>query len=296
MTPQEQGFLLLTSFLGDPGRKPLTVAQLRTLSERVRAREHPENGNRDLAQADLLALGYGAPFADRVLTLLSQKALLRDYIREAESCGCRPITRISEAYPQALRARLGTDAPGCLWAKGDISLLRGNAVALVGNRDLREENLRFAREVGYQAARQGYTLVSGNARGADTAAQEACLAAGGRVISVVADSLKSHPAIQNVLYLSELDWDAPFSPLRALSRNRVLHTMGLFTFVAQCTLNQGGTWDGTVRNLARHWSDVFCMDDGSAAVQELTLLGATPIREAQLSDFSSLRPDNLRIL
>ena len=42
MTPREQGFLLLTSRLGDPERKPLTVAQFRTLAKQVQAMAAPE--------------------------------------------------------------------------------------------------------------------------------------------------------------------------------------------------------------------------------------------------------------
>ena len=68
-------------------------------------------------------------------------------------------------------------------------LFRSPAVALVGSRELRAENRKFAAAVGYRAAEEGLTLVSGNARGADRTAQEACLAAGGRVISIVADEL-----------------------------------------------------------------------------------------------------------
>ena len=42
MNAREEGFLLLTSHLGDPDRKPLTTAQLRTLWARVRGMDAPE--------------------------------------------------------------------------------------------------------------------------------------------------------------------------------------------------------------------------------------------------------------
>ena len=74
---------------------------------------------------------------------------------------------------------LGDDAPGCLWAKGNLELLSRPMISLVGSRDIMPRNLEFARELGRQAALQGFVLVSGNARGADRAAQSACLEAGG---------------------------------------------------------------------------------------------------------------------
>ena len=52
MTVREQGFLLLTSFLGDPGRKPLTVPQFRKLATMAATMENP-TAERDLTVEDL---------------------------------------------------------------------------------------------------------------------------------------------------------------------------------------------------------------------------------------------------
>ena len=287
MTAREQGFLLLTSWLGDPERKPLTVAQFRTLTNRVRGMTAPGE-DRQMRPADLMALGYLEAEAGRILHLLSDRELLEYYLHKGRKAGCTPLTRISEKYPHRLRGALELDSPGCLWAKGDMGLLDTPCIALVGSRDLMEPNREFAMEAGRQAALQGYTLVSGNARGADTAAQWACLEAGGRVISVVADRLDSHREKENVLYLSEEGYDMAFSPQRALSRNRVIHALGAKTFVAQSNLS-GGTWDGTVKNLKHGFSGVFCFDDGSAAMQELEQMGAVLIGRESLGDLKNLQ-------
>lgn len=290
MNGKEQGFLLLTSFLGDPGRKPLTVAQFRTLAQRARAMERPLT-ERDMESEDLMGLGYDRPTAERILGLLSQSEQLDWYLNKARKMDCYPISRVSNDYPAALRSRLGLDAPGCLWAKGDVSILKEPAIALVGSRDLREENLRFAREAGRQAALQGITLISGNARGADREAQEAALAHGGKVISVVADQLQKQPLTRNVLYLSQEGFDLGFSSQRALSRNRVIHSLGSMTLVAQCGNKKGGTWSGTKDNLRHGFSPVFCFDDGSPVTQELAGMGAEKITIDELSDLAKLLPE-----
>jgi predicted Rossmann fold nucleotide-binding protein DprA/Smf involved in DNA uptake len=163
------------------------------------------------------------------------------------------------------------------------------AVALVGSRDLSRENREFAREVGRQAALQGYVLVSGNARGADQEAQNACLAHGGYVISVVADSLAEHGKRDRVLYLSEDEFAADFSAARALSRNRVIHALGQITFVAQCGYQTGGTWDGTVKNLRFGYSPVFCFADGSPAQKLLEDMGADIVTLQQMQNFDTLQ-------
>ena len=291
----EIGFLLLTSNLGNPGRKPLTTRQFWELMERSENLKSRDL-SRDLDVKDLMSIGYTPKFAQHIITLLRDEELLAWYLTRARKQGIAPITRATGSYPAIVRQRLGKDSPGCLWARGDLSLLGKKAVALVGSRELNDRNRVFAEEVGRQAAMQGLTLVSGNARGADRAAQDACLRAGGSVISVVADSLLKHRPKENVLYLSEVSFDEEFSSHRALSRNRLIHCLGYKTFVAQSNLGMGGTWDGTVKNLRCGWSDVYCFEDGSQAVRELEEMGAIAIGLEALSDFAGLQENTKSFL
>lgn len=290
MTGKERGFLLLTSHLGNPERKVLTTAQLRTLAQRVQGRE-VEEADRDLTEKDLYALGYNREMSQRIVSLLDEEELLDHYLARASRAGCVPITRVSEGYPLILRQRLGLDAPGCLWVKGNASLLNAPAISLVGSRDLREANRAFAAEVGCHAARDGLVLASGNARGADRTAQVACLRSGGKVISIVADELGKHTPSENLLYVSEDGFDEPFTAQRALSRNRCIHALGRMVFVAQSDRGKGGTWDGTAKNLHFGWSTVACFDDGSEAVKELERLGAYLVKMEELGEFVPQRKD-----
>ena len=285
MTGPEQGFLLLTSTLGDPVRKPLTTPQLRNLAKRVAAAKR-ELDSRDLIPDDFRKLGYDNEMSQRIYGLLSDTNALREYLRRAWECDCYPITRLNPLYPILVRQRLGLESPGVLWAKGDITLLERPAVAVVGSRELSEDNCSFAEEAGRQIARQGFVLVSGNAKGADRAAQEACLEAGGQVISIIADSLQKQPLRENVLYLSLDDFDQKFTPQRALQRNYVIHSVAVLTLVAQCTLEKGGTWDGTVKNLKYGWNPVCVYADGSEAVTQLQNRSAQLILKKDLSDLS----------
>jgi len=291
LTGPEQGFLLLTSSLGDPERKPLTIAQFRTLAKRVQAAER-DVSSRDLTVEDLLGLGYDPAMAERIFSLLSGTNQLREYLHRAENCDCYPITRLNPVYPHFVHRRLGLDSPGVLWAKGDITLLNRPAVAVIGSRELRKENQSFAEEAGGQIASQGYVLVSGNARGADRTAQDACLEAGGKVISVVADSLQKQPLVRNTLYLSLDDFEAAFSPQRALHRNHVIHTMASLTIAAQCTLGKGGTWDGILSNLKHGWNPVCIFDDGSDAAAELQNRGVQTITADDLQNLAILTQQN----
>lgn len=288
MNGGDRAYLLLTNKLGDPRRRVLTPGQLQSLMAGA-ASYTPGSYEQELTEKDLQAMGCGREQSEQILMLLAQSELLEDYCRRGARFGCVPLTRRSAGYPSRVKQCLGGEAPASLWAKGDLSILEGPAVSLVGSRALRAENQRFAEEAGRQAALQGYTLVSGNARGADLAAQEACLSWGGKVISVVADSLARKQARRGVLYLSEDGYDQPFTALRALSRNRVIHAMGGITLVAQCAREQGGTWSGTVKNLRGGWNRVFVFSDGSTAVEALVDLGAEKIRMEELKNLAGLR-------
>ena len=287
MTGAERGFLLLCCHLGDPERRPLTPAQFRKLARRVRDSEKP-TADRELEVRDLTAIGYGPGDAARILGLLSDEELLDRYLRRAAKFGCIPLTRLTPAYPRRLLEALGDDAPGCIWARGDLSLLERPGVALVGSRDLRPQNEAFARQVGLRAAAQGLSLISGNARGADKTAQNAALAADGGVISILADRLTDHVPTRNVLYLSEEGFDLEFTAQRALSRNRCIHALGIAAIAAQCSLRSGGTWDGSVKNLRFGWSPLYVFDDGSESADLLEQMGAVKLGMADLEDLRHL--------
>lgn len=287
MRPAEQGFLLLCCPLGDQNRNVLSVAQLRTLGQRVRQSDFAGQ-SRELTADDLQKLGYNSQMAMRIVRLLQQEELLKQYMLAARRCNCVPMTRVSEGYPAAFTLKLGLESSGCLWLKGDASLLQTPCVSLVGSREICRENAEFARQVGIQAALQGFTLVSGNARGADRIAQNACLEYGGKVISIVADELTDKISREGQLYISEDGFDMAFSAQRAISRNRLIHSLSDKTFVAQSDLHTGGTWDGSAKNLRYGWSDLYCFDDGSAAVAELEQMGAELVRIDALEDIGAL--------
>ncbi len=288
MTGAEKGFLLLSSSLGDPDRRVLTTAQLRKLGQRARLLRPGED--RELTVQDLTGIGCTVPEVERILGLLSDADVLERYLAKGRRLGVQPITRLHRLYPARLRQRLELECPGVLWAKGDLSILDSPMISLVGSRNISPANARFAREAGRQAALQGYALVSGNARGADSIAQQACLEAGGKIVCVLADALARQRQQKNVLFLSLDDFDGEFSAMRALSRNRVIHALGSKVLVAQCTAGKGGTWDGTVKNLRSGWSPIFCFHDGSPGCDQLICLGAEPVNMEMLNNLSDLQP------
>jgi DNA processing protein len=86
-------------------------------------------------------------------------------------------------YPQLLSQI--SDPPPCLWTRGDRSALGPIAVAVIGARAASQEGLIAAGEIACDLARAGIVVVSGLARGIDSAAHVGALDGGGRTIAVL---------------------------------------------------------------------------------------------------------------
>lgn len=106
-----------------------------------------------------------------------------------------------EEYPQGLENI--DEMPDVLYVRGDLRFER--AVAIVGSR----RDTRYGRQQTFSIARElaqnGITVVSGMARGIDTAAHEGALAGGGKTIAVLgcgADKCyppENHVLMENIL-------------------------------------------------------------------------------------------------
>jgi DNA processing protein len=87
------------------------------------------------------------------------------------------------AYPVALTTI--ADPPPVLWTRGHVDALRGPAVAIVGSRAASPYGLAVAEQLAGDLAARGLVIVSGLARGVDSAAHRGALAAGGVTVAVL---------------------------------------------------------------------------------------------------------------
>jgi len=97
------------------------------------------------------------------------------------------LTLADPRYPAALRQI--HDPPFLLYLRGTITRADAAAVGVVGSRRMSHYGREQARKFSFQLARAGFTIISGLARGIDTAAHEAALAADGRTIAVLGSGI-----------------------------------------------------------------------------------------------------------
>ncbi len=111
----------------------------------------------------------------------------------AEKLGARYLVLGQGLYPRALAEM--ENAPPLLTAKGKLSLLEQPMVAIVGARNASAAACRFARGLAHDLGREGVTVVSGLARGIDSAAHDGSLESG--TIAVIAGGIDVHYPPEN---------------------------------------------------------------------------------------------------
>ena len=84
-----------------------------------------------------------------------------------------------------------------LFLAGERELLTGPCVSIVGKRDATTQGLARASRLARELGKQGVTIVSGLARGIDTAAHLSTLESGGRTAAVIGTPLSKASPVQN---------------------------------------------------------------------------------------------------
>ena len=184
--------------------------------------------------------------------LADQRARLDDLRVRAEELrerGVRLVTLAGPHYPASLRKALRRNAPPLLYALGNLALLMRSAVAVIGARDASPRGLALARSIGATAVASGLVLVSGGARGIDSAAHVGALAAGGETVVVLSCGiLRYRPSAdlgaeadpESVLYVSELAPTMSWEVGGAMARNRIVCGLASAVVVVEAR-ETGGT-------------------------------------------------------
>ena len=199
------------------------------------------------SRAQLLQVrGIGEDTADAIAAWEKTTDLSAELKRIAES-SCRIVTQADPEYPELLRQIY--DPPTVLYVKGQLSLKDKNAVAIVGSRMTTHYGLEAARKLAYQLAYLGVTVVSGGARGIDTAAHQGALSGKGRTIAVLGTGINLVIPPENAklfeqiaasgAVITQFPFNRPGDKQSFPIRNRIIAGMTLGTVVVEANLTSG---------------------------------------------------------
>ncbi len=184
--------------------------------------------------------------------------------RRMNDGGFRVITMADPDYPGLLLQI--PDPPPFLYLQGELKRAHRN-IALVGSRNATRYGIHTTRRLSGELASLNITVVSGMARGIDTAAHEGALEKGGRTIAVLGSGLdRIYPAENRALFhriaqsgavITEFPLNAGPDPHHFPIRNRIISGISLGTVVVEAAKRSGSLI--TARLAAEQNREVFAV-------------------------------------
>jgi len=172
---------------------------------------------------------------------------LNGELKRIADFGCRIVSQADPEYPELLRQIY--DPPLVLYVKGTLSAKDKNSVAIVGSRMTTHYGVESARRLGYQLAYLGVTIVSGGARGIDTAAHQGALTGKGRTVVVLGTGINLVFPPENIelferiaangAIITQFPFNRPADKQTFPIRNRIVAGMTLGTLVVEANLTSG---------------------------------------------------------
>jgi len=192
------------------------------------------------------AKGIGADTAQAIVDWEKNVNLAAE-LKRVEEFGCHIVIQEDEEYPALLREIY--DPPIVLYVKGRLLPKDRNSVAMVGSRMTTPYGLEVARKLAYQLAYLGVTVVSGGARGIDTAAHQGALTAKGRTLAILGTGINLvfpnenaqlyERIIENGALVTQFPFNRPGDKQSFPIRNRIVAGMTLGTVVVEANLTSG---------------------------------------------------------
>ena len=194
---------------------------------------------------EVVVTTVGAEEAEGLLPALRAEA--GRALEDAARAGISAISRDDPAYPPLLAAI--PDPPLVLWIRGSPASLVAPAVAIVGSRAASAYGLEVAGRLAEDLGAAGAAVVSGLARGVDSAAHRGALAAGGRTVAVLGSGLRrvyppEHGQLADTIAETGAvvtEWP-PATPPRAPNfpaRNRIISGLSLGVVVVEAAERSG---------------------------------------------------------
>jgi DNA processing protein len=201
----------------------------------------------DLPLTELEALQLPAPSAQFLFSGQARSEAERELVRIKELKG-QIVTWADEAYPVNLREIF--DPPPVLWVLGDGTLLQRPAIAIVGTRHPTPYGLGMAEVLARDLGSRKLVILSGMARGIDTAAHKGALSAGGKTVAVWGTgvdviypkenkSLAEKILMSGGAIVSEYRLGTFPAPQNFPKRNRILSGISIGVLVVEAGENSG---------------------------------------------------------
>ncbi len=197
----------------------------------------------------------------------------------------------NKLYPDALRKI--KSPPKKLYVLGNETILNNESIAIVGSRNCTEYGVRMAKEFARDLAQNGVTIVSGMAKGIDSAAHIGAIEVQGKTIAVLGSGFNhifpDKEVFEKILkyggaVITEYEPDIDVFPQGFRDRNRIVAGLGMGVLVVEAKEKSG---TGITAEYAKQFNrKVFCIphrigDEAGVGTNRLIKRGAMLVTETQ---------------
>ena len=197
----------------------------------------------------------------------------------------------NKLYPDALRKI--KSPPKKLYVLGNETILNNESIAIVGSRNCTEYGVRMAKEFARDLAQNGVTIVSGMAKGIDSAAHIGAIEVQGKTIAVLGSGFNhifpDKEVFEKILkyggaVITEYEPDINVFPQGFRDRNRIVAGLGMGVLVVEAKEKSG---TGITAEYAKQFNrKVFCIphrigDEAGVGTNRLIKRGAMLVTETQ---------------
>ena len=250
LDPVNLGILLLCMHLdgdNETGTKPLSSAEWDSLAKKLIKLGMSPKDFLDFGDEDFYQLLNGnIDEINRYKKLMTRGNRLSNELTRINEIGISVITRADNLYPMQIKKRMGSYTPPILFVAGNIELLFEPLIGVIGSRELDDKDKTVITSLVKGILFSHSSLISGGHTGIDGFAEQTMLDEGGRVVSVIADSLINRIRIKGtreelikgtLLLLSPYGYNEQVSVENLLVRNFLLIELSRKTIIVKTREN-----------------------------------------------------------
>ncbi|MFQ6031801.1 MAG: DNA-processing protein DprA [Candidatus Zixiibacteriota bacterium] len=210
---------------------------------------------------------------------------IRDHILYLEELGIGISTILDESYPQSLKEI--DNPPPLLYFKGEFPIQNDLFVAVVGTHNATAGGIEKAVGMGKALAQRKVVVVSGLARGIDSAAHLGAIKEGGKTYAIFGAGLNNiYPSenvslaeqiSQNGALITEYDLNVPVKVGRLMARNRIVVGLSQAVIIVETSEESPGTMDAVNLTIQQGKPLFVVRKESSRRVEDLIREGAVPI-------------------
>ena len=220
---------------------PITVKKLLTVFSTA-------TGILEATRSELIKIQGIGPTQANHISAWQVETNYEEELRRCEEAGIELVTPAHPDYPELLLETY--DPPLCLYVRGNTKILNGKNIAFVGSRKTSFYGVEVTKTLARSAKFEGWTVVSGLARGIDTVAHQTVVDHAGLTIAVIGSGLarlypnenlqRARDIVENGgVIVSEFPLNTPPARRSFPMRNRIIAGMSKGTLVVEGGIKSG---------------------------------------------------------